>query len=54
MPRKSERRESKTEEQAWKEREKRLEELLKREGENPEAQEDFNRLLGEMARRNSR
>ncbi len=34
-----------TMDEAWKEREKRLEELLEKEGENPEAKEDFNRLL---------
>ncbi len=48
------RKKNKTQEQIWKEREKRLEELLEKEGENPEAKEDFNRLVGEMARQNSR
>ena len=47
-------RESKTEEEVWKEREKRLEELLEKEGENPKAKEDFNRLLGETVRQSSR
>ena len=38
-----------------KEAEKRLEELLEKDGgPNPKAKEDFNRLLEEMARRNSR
>lgn len=54
MSRKSERQKDKTEEEIWKEREKRLEELLEKEGENPEAKEDFNRLLEETVRRNSR
>lgn len=39
----------------WKEREKRLEELLEKDGgPNPKAKEDFNRLLEETVRRNSR
>ena len=50
----SERREAKAQEDVWKEREKRLQELLEKEGENPEVAEDFTRLLGEMARQNSR
>ena len=37
-----------------KEAEKRLEELLEKDGENPETREDFNRLLEAMARQNSR
>lgn len=44
----------KVQEEVWKEREKRLEELLGKEGENPKAKEDFNRLLEETVRRNSR
>lgn len=48
------RRRRKTQEEIWEEREKRLEELLEREGENPEAKEDFNRLLEETVRQNSR
>ncbi len=42
------------EEEIWKEREKRLEELLEKDGENPKVKEDFNRLLQETVRRNSR
>lgn len=41
-------------EELWEEREKRLEELLEKEGENPEAKEDFNRLLRETVRQSSR
>ncbi len=42
---------SKTQEESWQEREKRLEELLEKDGgPNPKAKEDFNRLLKEMAR----
>lgn len=40
--------------QTWEERERRLEELLEKEGENPKAKKDFNRLLEEMVRQNSR
>jgi hypothetical protein len=44
-----------SEEGVWREREKRLEELLEKDdGSNPKAREDFYRLLGEMAQRNSR
>lgn len=43
----------KTQEEIWKEREKRLEELLEKDEPNPEAKEDFNRLLEEMARQSS-
>lgn len=51
MPRKSERRKGKTADEVWKDREKRLEELLEKDGgPNPEAKEDFNRLLEEMAK----
>ena len=48
------RQEAKTQEEVWREREKRLQELLEKEGENPEAEEDFNRLLRETVRQNSR
>ncbi len=48
------RRRRKTQEEVWKEREKRLEELLEKEGENPEAKKDFNRLLEETVRQSSR
>lgn len=44
------RRKKKAEEELWEERDKRLEELLEKDGENPKAKEDFNRLLEEMAR----
>ncbi len=45
----------KPEEEIWKEREKRLEGLLEKDhGLNPESKEDFDRLLEEMVRRNSR
>lgn len=44
----------KVQEGVWREREKRLEELLEKEGENPEAKEDFDRLLEETVRQNSR
>ena len=45
----------KTEEEIWKEREKRLKELLEKDhGPSPKAKEDFERLLEEMVRRNSR
>ena len=55
IPRKSERRKERTEEEVWREREKRLEELLEKDGgPNPKAKEDFNRLLEETVRRNSR
>ncbi len=44
-----------TDDEIWREREKRLEELLKKDdGPNPKAKEDFNRLLEETMRRNSR
>ena len=44
------RRRQKTQEEVWKEREKKLEELLEKDGgPNPKAKEDFNRLLEEMA-----
>lgn len=44
----------KTQEEIWKEREKRLEELLEKDGgPNPKAKEGFNRLLEEMARKSS-
>ena len=46
---------ARTQEEIWKEREKRLEELLEKDGgPNPEAEEDFNRLLRETVRQNSR
>ncbi len=48
------RRRRKTQEEIWKEREKRLEELLEKEGANPKAEEDFNRLLQETVRQSSR
>ena len=54
MPRKKEHRKQRADEAIWKEREKRLEELLEKDGENPEAREDFNQLLEAMARQNSR
>lgn len=54
-PGEGKRQKAKTQEEVWKEREKRLEELLEKDGgPNPEAQEDFNRLLEEMTRQNSR
>jgi hypothetical protein len=55
IPKKNERRKSKTEEETWKEREKRLEGLLREDGDpNPKAKGDFDRFLEEMMRRNSR
>jgi hypothetical protein len=45
----------KSEEALWKERERRLQELLEKDGgPNPKVKEDFNRLLEETVRRNSR
>lgn len=55
MPRNGKHRKHKAEEEVWKEREKRLEELLEKDGgPNPEVKEDFDRLLEETVRRNSR
>jgi len=48
-PKKDKQRNGKTQEAMWREREKLLEELLEKNGENPKAKEDFNRLLEEMA-----
>jgi hypothetical protein len=55
IPKKNERRKGKTEEETWKEREKRLEGLLREDSDpNPKAKGDFDRFLAEMMRRNSR
>ena len=50
MPRKKEHRKQRADEAIWKEREERLEELLEKEGENPNAKEDFKQLLEAMAK----
>ncbi len=48
---KGERVTKKTQEEIWREREKRLEELLEKDGgPNPRAKQDFNRLLEEIAK----